>query len=243
MMTLFFLALVIVILGKLAFVVVVFTGIVVLVRNHEVGSELARKEVKALPLIGLFLLILLAALLTFYFLRPHSWLQWVQLATIVVFGLLYALIPVFIAYTMIIRRRPGSLLLDLGRTDSILLLPMALLFILMGAKVFISNSIVRTPDVTSALAGGIYVLLGLFLFLRSRSRTQVTTRGIYHFGTRILWQHIESFNWTGPEANVFNIRRRHWLPPARAFYFPVPANVRQELEKVFMDRAGSAGSI
>jgi hypothetical protein len=100
-----------------------------------------------------------------------------------------------------------------------------------------------TPDATSALAGGSHVLLGLLLFLRSRSRTQVTSRGIYHFGTRILWQQIESYNWAGPEANVFNIRRRHWLPAARTFYFPVPANVRQELEIIFKERAGSAGSI
>ncbi len=181
-------------------------------------SQAARRANTAL---SLGLILILAATAILYLALPRPWANAFMASLIA--GLTVLIIGLLI-WSWRISRRPGVVLLNLGRTERqalywivgglVLGIPTLLLFLLDE-----QHEAYRLAQIFfwfSAVVAGIVIY---------RQPTLITDKGWYKFGVQVPWEAIAAYQWEAPQKRttvlVLHFKRRRYL--AYSMNFRVPA--------------------
>jgi hypothetical protein len=169
--------------------------------------------------IGLILILVAAA--TLYLVLPRPW------ANAFMTGLtasLTVLIIGLVIWSWRSLRRPGAVLLNLGRTEhqSVYWIMGGLLIGIPTLLLFLLDERHELYRLAQSFVWFSAVLVG---FMTYRQPTLITEKGLYRFGVQVPWDNIAAYRWEPPQKDysmlVLHFKRRKYL--AHSMKFRVPA--------------------
>jgi hypothetical protein len=151
-----------------------------------------------------------------------------------------AILGVYASYTLwlwYVRRRSGTVLLDLGRgRGQVWLLCLAAYWCGLIALELLWQPVGRDELVDSA----IYAVVALGLVSVALGRTQLRDRGVLGPDGPVRWRDINGFSWSEEGGKlILHTQRRFRVPWWRTMKVEVPADLQSEVSRVLRERAAN----